>query len=116
VALAGALIALSYATAALALVASSPRAPALGRTTAVHVASSFLNRLAPGGLGALATHERYLERAGLGHPAAMTVVSLVTPTSVVAHAVLLVIAGVAVSQVVASKSGCRSVGPCFPSW
>ena len=97
VALAGALIALSYATAALALVASSPRALAFGRTIAVHVASSFLNRLAPGGLGALATHERYLERAGLGRRTAMSVVSLVTATSVVAHAVLLVMAGAAVA-------------------
>lgn len=95
--LAAAFIALSYGTAALALLASSPRALAFGRTTAVHVASSFLNRLAPGGLGALAAHERYLERVGVGRRAATTVVSLVTATSVVAHAILLVIAGAAVT-------------------
>ena len=97
VALAAALTALSYATAALALLASSPRPLAFGRTAAVHIASAFLNRLAPGGLAALATHERYLERAGLERQAAVSAVSLATVTSVVVHAALLLVAGVALA-------------------
>ena len=92
-AMAAAVTILSYATAAVALMASSPRPLGLGRTAAVQVASSYLNRLAPGGLGGLAANERYVERAGLHRHQAATAVSVMTAAIVVSHAALLVVAG-----------------------
>ena len=95
--LAAILTALSYATAAVALLASSPRPLGFGRTAAVQAASSYLNRLAPGGLGGVAANERYLERAGLHRHQALTAVSVMTAAIVLSHVALLLLAGVSLA-------------------
>ena len=46
------------------LMGAAPTPLALGRTTVAQFAAAFTNRLAPAGVGAIATNIRYLERAG----------------------------------------------------
>ena len=70
-----ALVAASAATfvmAAVALTAATPHRLRFRRTMAVQVAAAFTNRLAPAGLGGMATNVRYLEGCGLGRADALT--------------------------------------------
>jgi undecaprenyl-diphosphatase len=83
----------SFVMAALTQMAATAHPLALGRTTAVQLASGFLNRMAPGGLGAAAANERYLERAGVPRPEALTAVAVKAAAGVVVHVGALVVFG-----------------------
>jgi len=79
----------TYIMAAIALMGASPQPLALGRTTLVQLASTFTNRLAPAGLGALATNIRYLEHAGLRRSRAATTLGVDAAAGFIVHLVLL---------------------------
>ncbi len=79
----------TYLMAALALIGASPQPLALGTTTLVQLASTFTNRLAPAGLGALATNVRYLEHAGLRRSRAATALGLDAAAGLIVHVLLL---------------------------
>ncbi|MFG2054560.1 flippase-like domain-containing protein [Micromonospora sp. NPDC048930] len=79
----------TYLLSAQALrLATAGRIP-LGRTVAVQVAASFVNRLAPGALGGAALSVRYLRRQGLPVPAAATAVAVDRVAGVLGVALLL---------------------------
>jgi glycosyltransferase 2 family protein len=83
-----ALVAASAATfvmAAVALTAATPHRLRFRRTMTVQVAAAFTNRLAPAGLGGMATNVRYLERCGLGRPDALSAVMITTAAGVLVH-------------------------------
>jgi uncharacterized membrane protein YbhN (UPF0104 family) len=65
-----------YFAAAFAMMGAVEHSLALGRTTLVQLAGSFMNRLAPKGLGGLGINERYLERAGVERPVAVASIAL----------------------------------------
>jgi undecaprenyl-diphosphatase len=65
-----------YFAAAFAMMGAVERPLAFGRTTLVQLAGSFMNRLAPKGLGGLGINERYLERAGVERPVAVASIAL----------------------------------------
>lgn len=83
--------AIGYVMAALSLMGAAPEPLALGRTTVVQLAAAFTNRIAPAGLGAMATNVRYLERAGIRRARATTAVGVNAAAGVVVHLVLLAI-------------------------
>ncbi|MFU8871589.1 flippase-like domain-containing protein [Micromonospora sp. SL4-19] len=90
-AVAGALLAAAatYPLSALALrLAAAERIP-LATTVAVQVASSFVNRIAPGAVGGFALSLRYLRRQGLPLPFAATAVAVDRMAGVLAVALLL---------------------------
>jgi glycosyltransferase 2 family protein len=78
-----------YVMAAVSLMGAAPEALALGRTTVVQFAAAFTNRIAPAGLGAMATNVRYLERTGIRRARAATSVGVNAAAGGVAHVVLL---------------------------
>jgi len=78
-----------YVMAAVALMGASPTPLALGRTTIAQFAAAFTNRLAPAGLGAIATNVRYLERAGARRTQALQAVGVNAGAGLVVHTVLL---------------------------
>ena len=78
-----------YVMAAAALMGAAPMPLALGRTTVAEFAAAFTNRLAPAGVGAIATNVRYLERAGTTRGQALKAVGVDAGAGLVAHAVLL---------------------------
>jgi undecaprenyl-diphosphatase len=77
--------AVTYLAAALALMGAAGRRLALGRTWAAQIAAAFTNRLAPAGLGGMATNVRYLEAAGGGRPAAVAAVGLNSVAGFLVH-------------------------------
>jgi uncharacterized membrane protein YbhN (UPF0104 family)/membrane-associated phospholipid phosphatase len=81
----------SYIMAAIALTGAVGRPLALGRTIAVQVASSFSNRMVPGGFGGLGTNARYLERSGVASAAAITAVGLNAAAGVIVHAIAFLV-------------------------
>jgi undecaprenyl-diphosphatase len=83
---------LTYAFAAVSLLAATPRRLSYARTVAVQLASSFTNRLAPAGFGGLALNLRYLRRSGLGNVEAATVVAVNAAAGVMVHVTCLVAA------------------------
>ena len=89
-ALAGVLVATTYVAAAIAITAASGRALPIGRTTAVQLAAVCTNRVAPAGLGAMATNARFLEYDGASRSQALTAVGVSTIASFVAHAIITV--------------------------
>jgi len=78
---------LTYVFAAVGLIGASGRRLALGRTWAVQLAAAFTNRLAPGGVGAMATNVRYLESAGSARPDAVAAVGLNSLAGITVHTV-----------------------------
>src|SRR6202022_629285 len=78
-----------YVPSATAVMTAAGRRLALGRTVAVQLAASFLNRLTPGGIGGMGTNARYLEPSGLTRAEAVTAVALPSVAGVTVHAVLL---------------------------
>jgi undecaprenyl-diphosphatase len=86
-----ALSAVTYLMAAVALLGAVGRRLALGRTWAVQLAAAFTNRLAPAGLGGMATNVRYLEAAGTPRPAAIAALGLDSAAGFVVHALALVV-------------------------
>lgn len=90
-AVAGSLLAAAaaYPISALALRLAAPGRIPLGTTTAVQVASAFVNRLAPGAVGGVALSLRYLRRQRLPLPVAATAIAVDRAAGVVAFALLL---------------------------
>jgi uncharacterized membrane protein YbhN (UPF0104 family) len=85
----GAAAVMTYAMAALSLTAASGRALAFRRTVAAQLAAAFTNRLAPAGIGAMATNVRYLEATGMTRAGAVTAVGLDSIAGFVVHVVAL---------------------------
>jgi undecaprenyl-diphosphatase len=81
--------AVTYAMAALSLMAASATSLRFGRTLSAQLAAAFTNRLVPAGVGAMATNVRYLERAGSNRPAAVTAVGADSLAGFVVHAIAL---------------------------
>jgi undecaprenyl-diphosphatase len=79
-----------YVMAAVSLMGAAPEALALGRTTVVQFAAAFTNRIAPAGIGAMATNIRYLERSGIRRTRAATSIGLNAAAGGIVHVVLLV--------------------------
>jgi undecaprenyl-diphosphatase len=78
-----------YVMSAVSLTGAAPAPLALGRTTIVQFAAAFTNRVAPAGLGAMATNIRYLERHGIRRARAATAVGLNAAAGGMVHVVLL---------------------------
>ncbi|MDQ1422742.1 MAG: glycosyltransferase 2 family protein, partial [Acidimicrobiaceae bacterium] len=80
---------LTYLSAAVTLSGSTTTPLHFGRTFVVQFAAAFSNRLAPGGLGGMATNVRYLERSGSERPAAVAAVTVNSLAGFIVHAVAL---------------------------
>jgi undecaprenyl-diphosphatase len=80
---------MGYVMAAVSMIGAAPEPLALGRTTVVQFAAAFTNRLAPAGLGAMATNVRYLERNGIRRVRAAAAVGLNAAAGGVVHVILL---------------------------
>jgi undecaprenyl-diphosphatase len=78
-----------YVMAAVSMQGAAPEPLALGRTTVVQFAAAFTNRVAPAGLGAMATNVRYLERNGIRRARAANAVGLNAAAGVIVHVLLL---------------------------
>jgi undecaprenyl-diphosphatase len=85
--LTGALGATTYLAAAIALIAASGVSLPLGRTAAVQLAAAATNRIAPAGLGAMATNLGYLEGAGVTTSEAATAIGITSVASVAVHTI-----------------------------
>ncbi len=85
-----AVTAVGYIMAAISLMGAAPERLALGPTTVVQFAAAFTNRVAPAGLGAMATNIRYLERCGIRRARAATSVGVNAAAGGVVHVVLLI--------------------------
>jgi undecaprenyl-diphosphatase len=83
----------TYAMAAITLSAATRQHLRLRRTVAVQVAGAFTNRLAPGGLGGMATNVRYLERCGLERADALSAVSITWAAGVFVHVCIVITVG-----------------------
>jgi uncharacterized membrane protein YbhN (UPF0104 family) len=104
---------LTYLMSSIAMIgASEPDLP-LGRTVAAQLAAAFTNRLAPAGLGGMATNVRFLECAGSSRTAAIAAVGVNAGVGFLVHLVAIVI-------VVLSMGGAGAVGPVrglpAPAW
>jgi undecaprenyl-diphosphatase len=86
------LSALTYVGAAIGQMGAVSQRLALARTTAVQVASSFVNRLTPGNVGGLGINVRYLVNAGIDRSEAIAAVALNTVAGVMVHVAALVVA------------------------
>jgi undecaprenyl-diphosphatase len=96
--LTGVLGAATYLAAAIALIAASGEPLPLGRTAAVQLAAAATNRIAPAGLGAMATNLRYLEGSGATTSEAATAIGITSVASVAVHTVATVIVLAAVRR------------------
>jgi len=77
--------------AAVSMTGASPERLALGRTTVVQLAAAFANRIAPAGLGAMATNARYLERSGVRRARAVTAVGVNQAAGGLVHVAALLV-------------------------
>jgi uncharacterized membrane protein YbhN (UPF0104 family)/membrane-associated phospholipid phosphatase/tRNA A-37 threonylcarbamoyl transferase component Bud32 len=82
-----------YFAAALAIMGAVEHPLAFGRTALVQLAGSFMNRLAPKGLGGMGINERYLERAGVGRPTAVASIAVNMAAGMVVGVLTLAVAG-----------------------
>ena len=90
----GALLVASTATylgAAIAARGSIAIALPLTRTCAVQIAAAFTNRIAPAGLGGMATNVRFLERSGSDRSRAVGAVTLNSAAGFVVHLVTFLV-------------------------
>ena len=78
-----------YVMSAVSLMGAAPEPIALGRTTVVQFAAAFTNRIAPAGIGAMATNIRYLERSGVRRARAATAVGVNATAGALVHIGLL---------------------------
>ena len=81
----------TYAMAAVAMIGATRARLRNGPTFIVQVASAFTNRLAPAGLGGMATNIRYLERAGAERPEAITAVGVNSVAGFIVHVIALAV-------------------------
>lgn len=79
----------TYLAAAVALMGSTTMHLPLRRTLSVQFAATFSNRLAPAGLGGMATNVRYLERAGSERPAALAAITVNTLAGLIVHVIAI---------------------------
>jgi undecaprenyl-diphosphatase len=84
-ALVGAASLLTYCLAAVAITAAAGRRLPFGRTVVAQLAGAFTNRLAPAGLGAMATQVRYLRSQGLSRSEAVGSVAVNAAAGFVVH-------------------------------
>jgi uncharacterized membrane protein YbhN (UPF0104 family)/membrane-associated phospholipid phosphatase/tRNA A-37 threonylcarbamoyl transferase component Bud32 len=89
---------ITYHGAALSLTGASPVTLAFGRTLAVSLASSFVNRIAPASLGRAGLNVRYLERAGATRAAAVGAELLNSASGLSVHVLALAITGAFVGR------------------
>lgn len=82
---------LTYVMAAIALSGAVGQTLAFGRTLAVQLASSFANRLVPGGLGGMGTNARYLQRSGIDGHVAIGAVATTVAAGALMHGLGLLI-------------------------
>ena len=75
----------SYCMAAISLIGAAPIPLPPLRTIAVQLAAAFTNRIAPAGLGGMATNARYLERSGSGRLGAVSTVGLTSFAGFAVH-------------------------------
>jgi undecaprenyl-diphosphatase len=80
---------IAYLMAGVSLMGAAPDALALGRTVVVQFAASFTNRIAPAGIGAMATNIRYLERSGIRRARAATSIGINAAAGGIVHVLLL---------------------------
>ncbi|MDQ3856736.1 MAG: phosphatase PAP2 family protein, partial [Chloroflexota bacterium] len=92
------LSALTYAMAAVALQGAVERHTRFFPTLLVQVASSFVGRFTPQGIGGLALNERYLEKAGVARSSAVAAIALNTLAGVVMHLTITAVVGVMVGS------------------
>ncbi len=92
VAVTAGLAALTYVSAAAALIGASGRRPPFGRTVAVQLAAAFTNRALPAGVGGMVTNVRFLEREGASRGEAVASVGLTSLTSLFVHVVATALA------------------------
>lgn len=85
-----ALMVAQYVAGALTLMGSVPERLALGRTTQVMFAQSFLNRFTPANAGGMALRTRYLQRSGISLGGAASAVGLTSAVYGLVQVVLLV--------------------------
>jgi undecaprenyl-diphosphatase len=69
---------------------AAPEVLPLGRTTIVQFAAAFTNRIAPAGIGAMATNVRDLERSGIRRARATTSIGVNAAAGGIVHVLLLV--------------------------
>lgn len=74
----------------ISLIALTPGRLSTWRTTAVQLATSFVNLVTPASAGGLALNVRYLQRGGVPVAAAVAIVGIVQSSSIVTTAVLVV--------------------------
>ena len=103
--------AVTYLMAAISLIGATGQPLAVGRTWAVQLAAAFTNRLAPAGLGGMATNVRYLEAAGVTRPAAVGAVGLNSVAGFLVHLVGVLLI---VPLLGAGNAHFRLSGPDFP--
>ena len=88
---------MTYIGAAIGQMGAVAHRLAVVRTTAVQVASSYVNRLTAGNVGALGINVRYLVNAGIDRAEAIAAVALNTVVGAIVHALGLVVALAVVS-------------------
>jgi membrane-associated phospholipid phosphatase/uncharacterized membrane protein YbhN (UPF0104 family) len=101
----------TYLMAAISLIGAAGQPLAVGRTWAVQLAAAFTNRLAPAGLGGMATNVRYLEASGVTRPAAVGAVGLNSVAGFLVHLVGVLLI---VPLLGAGNAHFRLSGPDFP--
>ena len=82
--------ALSFVGAGLAVMGSVPRRLPLVPTFLTQVAAGFAGKLAPAGIGGMALNTRFIQKAGVDPPVAVSSVGLNFVAGVMTHVVLLV--------------------------
>jgi glycosyltransferase 2 family protein len=87
----------TFAAAAVALTAASGRPLPFAETVEAQLASSFVNRLAPGSVGGLGLNERFLAHHGLDNTEAGAALALNGLAGVMVHVSALIVAGFAAS-------------------
>jgi undecaprenyl-diphosphatase len=103
--------ALTYLAAAVALIGAAGRRLPLRRTWAAQVAAAFTNRLAPAGIGGMATNVRYLEHAGDRRSEAVAAVGLNSVAGFLVHLIGVI---AVVPLLGATHAQLRLSGPDLP--
>lgn len=98
---------LTYLMGALALTGASPSPLPMGRTVTAQLAAAFTNRLAPAGLGGMATNVRFLELGGSTRTAATAAVVLNSACGFIVH----LAAALAVVPLLGGSPAMRMRGP-----
>lgn len=88
----------TYVAAAVAQLGTVLPTLSFGRTLWVQVATSFVNRVTPAGLGGVGVSISYLERSGLPGPDAVAASAANTLAGAIVHGALLLALGVAVGR------------------